>query len=127
MHNYKQLKLWQKGIDLVVDVYTATASFPKEEKYGLISQMRRCAVSVPPNIAEGAGRNSDKEFSQFLSYAHGSSYELETQIIVSERLGLLQKEVSETLCSSINELQKMNFNLQMKLNPEHFPQKNSLA
>ncbi len=89
MHDYKQLKVWNKSIDLVVDVYKATGDFPKEEKYGLISQMRRSAVSIPSNIAEGAGRNSDKEFCHFLAVAHGSSYELETQVIVSERLELI--------------------------------------
>ena len=118
MHNYKQLKIWQKSIDLVVDVYKATAEFPKEEKYGLTSQMRRSAVSVPSNIAEGAGRNSDKEFNHFLAIAHGSSYELETQVIVSERLQLLSKELCDDLCIKINEIQKMNYHLQLKLNPQ---------
>ncbi|MBS1686697.1 MAG: four helix bundle protein [Bacteroidetes bacterium] len=115
MHDYKQLKVWSKAIDLVVDIYRATSAFPTEEKYGLISQMRRCAVSIPSNIAEGAGRNFDKEFCHFLSIAHGSSYELETQLIVSERLELLSKETTETLCNKINEVQKMNYNLQSKL------------
>ena len=122
MHNYKQLKIWDKSIDLVVDVYKATAEFPKEEKYGLTSQMRRSAVSIPSNIAEGAGRNSDKEFCHFLSNAHGSSFELETQVIVSERLELISKEISVDLCSKLNDLQKMNYNFQLKLNPDktHF-------
>src|SRR5665213_892921 len=119
MHNYKQLKIWNKSIDLVVDVYEATAEYPKEEKYGLISQMRRSAVSIPSNIAEGAGRNSDKEFRQFLAVSHGSSYELETQVIVSERLELLTKEVSDDLCEKINEVQKMNYHLQAKLKIEN--------
>ena len=95
MHNYKQLKVWNKSIDLVVDVYKATVEFPKEEKYGLISQMRRSAVSIPSNIAEGAGRSYDKEFCHFLSNAHGSSYELETQVIVSEKLKLISKDLSD--------------------------------
>ena len=120
MHIYKQLKIWEKSIDLVVDVYKATADFPKEEKYGLISQMRRSAVSVPSNIAKGAGRNSDKEFCHFLSNAHGSSYELETQLIVSEKLALISNEVCTDLCSKINEVQKMNYSLQIKLNPDLF-------
>lgn len=116
MHDYKQLKVWNKAIDLVVDVYKATGDFPKEEKYGLISQMRRCAVSIPSNIAEGAGRNSDKEFCHFLSIAHGSSYELETQLIVSQRLELIDSTISDALCAKINEVQKMSYNLQTKLN-----------
>lgn len=115
MHNYKELKVWQKAIDLVVDVYQSTADFPKEEKYGLISQMRRSAVSIPSNIAEGAGRNSDKEFCHFLSVSHASSFELETQIIVSEKLNLLTKELSTELCSKITEVQKMNYTLQQRI------------
>ena len=118
MHDYKQLKVWSKSIDLVVDIYKATSEFPKEEKYGLISQMRRCAVSVPSNIAEGAGRNSDKEFCHFLSVAHGSFYELETQLIVSQRLELIDKTISDELCAKINEVQKMSYNLQSKLKAE---------
>jgi four helix bundle protein len=118
MHNYKQLKVWDKAIDLVVDIYKATAGFPNEEKYGLTSQMRRSAVSIPSNIAEGAGRNSDKEFCHFLAVAHGSSYELETQVIVSERLNLINKEICDDLCNKIMEVQKMSYNLQSKLKTE---------
>jgi len=118
MHNYKQLKVWDKSIDLVVATYKTTADFPKEEKYGLISQMRRSAISIPSNIAEGAGRNSDKEFTHFLSVAQGSSYELETQLVVSERLSLIDKETCDNLCEKINEVQKMNYNLQSKLKVE---------
>lgn len=118
MHNYRQLKVWEKAIDLVIDIYKTTAEFPKEEKYGLISQMRRSVVSVPSNIAEGAGRNSEKEFCHFLAVAHGSCYELETQVIVSEKLGLISKEASEEICNRLTEIQKMNYNLQQKINPE---------
>jgi four helix bundle protein len=118
MHNYKQLKVWNKSIDLVVDIYEATSEFPKEEKYGLISQMRRSAVSIPSNIAEGAGRNSDKEFCHFLAISHGSSNELETQVIVSKRLGLIDNLLCDGLCEKINEVQKMSYNLQTKLNPD---------
>jgi four helix bundle protein len=115
MHKYQDLKLWQKGIDLVVELYKATGEFPKEEKYGLTSQMRRSAISIPSNIAEGAGRNSDKEFCHFLSVANGSSYELETQVIVANRLELISKELCDDLCSQLNEIQKMNYNLQSRL------------
>jgi four helix bundle protein len=118
MHNYKQLKIWTKAIDLVVDIYKITVEFPKEEKYGLISQMRRSAVSVASNIAEGAGRNSEKEFCHFLAIAHGSCYELETQVIVSEKLGLISKERTEEICSRLMEVQKMSYNLQLKLNAD---------
>ena len=115
MHNYKQLKIWMRAIDLVVDIYKITATFPKEEKYGLISQMKRSAVSIASNIAEGAGRNSEKEFCHFLAIAHGSCYELETQVIVSEKLDLISKEASEEICQRLIEIQKMSYNLQQTL------------
>lgn len=73
MHNFKELKIWQKALELSVDVYKVTGLFPKEDKFGLISQIKRSAVSIPSNIAEGAGRNSIKEFLYFLSVANGSS------------------------------------------------------
>jgi four helix bundle protein len=79
MHQFKELKIWQKAIEVTVDVYKVTAKLPKEEIYGLTSQIRESAVSIPSNIAEGAGRNSKGEFNQFLGYSNGSSYELTTQ------------------------------------------------
>lgn len=115
MHKYKDLKIWNKAIDLVVDVYQATSNFPKEEKYGLTSQIRRSAVSIPSNIAEGAGRNHDKEFIQFLAISNGSNYELETQVIVASKLALLSPELAEGLCQQLNEIQKMNYNFQEHL------------
>lgn len=118
MHNFRQLIVWEKAMDLVVELYTATADFPKEEKYGLTSQMRRSVISIASNIAEGAGRNSDKEFCQYLAIAHASSYELETQVLVAERLGLFNTEVAQGLCNRIVEIQKMSHTLQHKLNPQ---------
>lgn len=115
MHNVKELKLWQKAIELTVDVYEATSDFPTEERYGLTSQMRRSAVSIPSNIAEGAGRNSNKEFNQFLGISNGSSYELMTQVVVANRLKMLDDKVSEPLLQKLDELQKMTYNLKKKL------------
>jgi len=115
MHNLKELKIWNKAIDLTVDLYKATASFPSEEKYGLTSQARRSAVSIPSNIAEGAGRNSDKEFSNFLGIANGSSYELQTQLVISNKLNLLNNDLLDDLLKQIDELQKMNFAFQKML------------
>ena len=109
MHKYKELKLWQKSIDLVTSIYLSTRSFPSVEKFGLVSQINRAAVSIPSNIAEGAGRNSDKEFVQFLSIAQASSYELETQLIISRNLNYLSAEESGQLTIQIEEVQKMNF------------------
>lgn len=115
MHQYKNLTLWTKSIMLVTKVYQLTASFPEQERFNLISQINRAAVSIPSNIAEGAGRNSDKEFKQFLAVAHASSYELETQLIISSNLGYLLPEVLEDLLNDISEVQKMNYSLQIKL------------
>jgi len=115
MHNLKELKIWNKAIDLTVDVYKATASFPSEEKYGLISQSRRSAVSIPSNIAEGAGRNSNKEFNNFLGIANGSSYELQTQLVISNKLSLLSDDLLDSLLKQVDEVQKMTFAFQRKL------------
>ena len=90
MVTHKDLDIWKQGIELVEEVYKNTAIFPREEIYGLTSQMRRAAVSVPSNISEGAARNSKKEFIQFLYVALSSLAELETQTIISEKLGYLQ-------------------------------------
>ncbi len=83
---YKDLIVWQRAMDLVTNIYTLTSKFPKEEMYGLTSQMRRCAVSIPSNIAEGRYRGFRKEYLQFLRIAYGSGAELETQIEISKRL-----------------------------------------
>jgi four helix bundle protein len=115
MHNLKELKVWNKAIDLTVKVYQATENFPKEEKYGLTSQIRRSVVSVPSNISEGAGRNTKGEFRQFLGIATGSSYELQTQLIISGRLNLIDQKTVEPLLNEIEEIQKMNYKLQLSL------------
>jgi four helix bundle protein len=115
MHNLKELKIWNKAIDLTVDVYKATANFPSEERYGLTSQARRSAVSIPSNIAEGAGRNSNKEFNNFLGIANGSSYELQTQLVISNKLSLLSNDILDDLLKQIDEVQKMTFAFQRTL------------
>ena len=115
MHNLKELKIWNKAIELSVEIYKATEKFPREEMYGLTSQLRRAAVSVPSNISEGAGRNTKGEFKQFLGIANGSSYEVQTQLIISNRLKLIDNITLEPLLKEINELQKMNYKLQQSL------------
>ncbi|MFA5246047.1 MAG: four helix bundle protein [Pedobacter sp.] len=115
MHKYKELKLWQKSIDLVTSVYLLTGKFPEHEKFGLVTQINRSAISIPSNIAEGAGRNSDKEFIQFLSIAHASSYELETQLVISKNLNYLKLEELNRISEQIGEIQKMNYSVQLKL------------
>ena len=115
MHNLKELKIWIKAIDLAVEVYRVTSSFPPEEKFGLTSQSRRAAVSISSNIAEGAGRSSSKEFKYFLGIANGSSFELQTQLFISSKLGLINSEELEKLLLLIDELQKMNYSFQNML------------
>ena len=111
MNNYKELKIWQKSIDLVEKVYAITKTFPKEERYGLISQIQRSAVSIPSNIAEGAGRNSNKEFRNFLGIANGSLNELITQLLIAIRVGYSNENELEEVFHLTNEIQKMNYAL----------------
>lgn len=111
MTSHKDLKVWQKGIELVKSIYEITQLFPSNEQFGLVSQMRRAAVSIPSNIAEGCGRNSDKELIHFLYIALGSASELETQIIISQELSFLQPEKSEQMQSLIFEIIKMTSSL----------------
>jgi four helix bundle protein len=111
MHKVNDLKVWQKAIELTVEIYKATGNFPREEQYGLTSQMRRCAVSIPSNIAEGAGRNTPGEFNQFLGYSTGSSYELMTQVIVANRLFFISNQTTEPILAKLQEIQKMTYNL----------------
>lgn len=115
MHQYKNLTLWTKSIALVTEIYRLTGVFPEHERFNLISQINRAAVSISSNIAEGAGRNSNKEFVNFLAMAHASSYELETQLIISFNLNYLTQNVLDELLGKITELQKMNYALQERL------------
>lgn len=115
MHRFEDLKIWQKAMDVVENSYRATSTFPKEEKFGLTSQLRRSAVSIPSNIAEGAGRNSNGEFMRFLGIANGSSFELLTQLYLSERLNLITEEKVRPIINDVLEVTKMNFSLQRSL------------
>lgn len=115
MSSYKELVVWQKSIQLVTDVYKLTKFFPKEEAYGLVSQMQRAAVSIPSNIAEGHDRNSDKEFSQFLCIARGSLAELETQVIIAENLGYIKQVHKTNILNKCYEVGKMINGLLKKL------------
>lgn len=93
--NYRELKVWQMAMDLTMEVYRLTRSFPVDERFGLVSQMNRAAVSIPSNIAEGHGRNSTGEYIQFLGVARGSLCELETQLEIARRLGFIPTEIAE--------------------------------
>lgn len=98
-------------MDIAENVYRLSAQFPKEEKYGLTSQIRRSAVSVPSNIAEGAGRNTNGEFKNFLGIASGSSNELYTQLILSHRLEIVSEEQVQPILNELIEVQKINYSL----------------
>ena len=102
MKTHKDLEVWKNGITLVTDIYQITKNYPKEEVYGLTSQIRRAAVSIPSNIAEGAARNYEKEFIQFLYIAFGSLSELETQLIISMNLHYIEPNQFEELNNKIS-------------------------
>lgn len=104
VQSYRQLIAWQKAMDFVAEVYRVTRGFPKEEMYGMTSQLRRAAVSIPSNIAEGQGRQTTGEFRQFLGHARGSLLETETQILLSERLEYLDHKTTEMLIGHAAEL-----------------------
>jgi four helix bundle protein len=107
MKTHKDLDIWKEGIELVLNVYDVTKSFPESEQFGLTSQLRRCAVSIPSNIAEGAARKSKKEYLQFLYIALGSSSELETQVFICQKL---HYPVTDSLSLKIETLRKKILN-----------------
>jgi four helix bundle protein len=117
-HRFKELKVWQKAMEVARLTYVSCVNLPSDERFGLISQMRRAAVSIPSNVAEGAGRDSAKEFQYFLSISNGSSYELETQLLLAESFGYLSAAVTEDLCARLNELQRMIHGLKKSLNDQ---------
>ncbi|MCD0486730.1 four helix bundle protein [Pedobacter sp. MC2016-14] len=106
MHNFRQLQIWQEAMSIVRDTYIALKSLPDAERFGLISQISRCSVSVPSNIAEGSSRSSDKEFSHFLSIALGSLFELETQLLICVAVNHLTALQIQQLLLDITQLQK---------------------
>jgi four helix bundle protein len=105
--SYKELIVWQKSMELVKEVYKLTKRFPSSELYGITSQIRRCAVSIPSNIAEGYGRKSTKSYAQFYSIAYGSALELETQLIISKELRLAPVEKFKEVDGLLTEVSKM--------------------
>ncbi|WP_339876241.1 four helix bundle protein [uncultured Algoriphagus sp.] len=116
MNRFKELLVWQKAIDLAVEVYHITEKLPKEERYGLISQINRSVISIPSNIAEGAGRNTSKEFNNFLGIAQGSSFELDTQLIISNRLNFISREEYQKVELQLEHIQNMIAKLKKSLN-----------
>jgi len=112
---YKNLKIWQSSMQLAKNLYEVTKQFPSEEKFGLISQLRRAVVSIPSNIAEGYCRSGQKEKVHFLSISIGSLAEVETQIILSQELGYIDKTISETLLEQVISIQKQTVSLRTKM------------
>ena len=116
MHNFRKLDIWMKSMDLVVEIYNLTTIFPNSEKFGLSSQMQRSAVSIPANIAEGSAKSSNKDFARFLEMSIGSSYELETELILAYRLKYMNSEVFLLNQNKIAEIQKMINGFKQSLN-----------
>lgn len=104
---FRDLKIWQQSMELVTEIYRATSSFPEEEKYGLTSQLRRSSVSIPSNISEGFGRNSQGDFKRFVNISMGSLFELQTQIEVAKNLEFISKEIFENLYDYSREIERM--------------------
>jgi four helix bundle protein len=107
MRDFTQLEVWRKAKDLVIDVYRETSCFPAAEQYGLCSQLRRAAVSITANIAEGTGRGSDIDFARFLEMASGSASETRSHLLLAEELGYLKPEIRETVSEKATEIGRM--------------------
>lgn len=118
MRPHQKLEAWSKAIELVTDVYRSSEHFPKEERYGLTSQIRRAAVSIPANLAEGAGRRSSKEFAYFLSNSQGSASELETELIIANRLGYLDETTFAKLISQLERIGRLITGLARKVSAQ---------
>lgn len=107
MSNFKKLLIWQKGIEIAIECYKLVSGFPKEEKFGISSQITKAGISIPSNIAEGSGRGSAKEFKRFLEIALGSAFELETQLIIAKSVSFNEVSSIEPLMAKVVEEQKM--------------------
>ena len=114
MDNFRNLIVWKRAVELATDVYRITINFPKFELYGLTSQIRRAAVSISSNIAEGAGRRSKKEFAYFLGISYGSACELETQLLIAKNLEYMKESDFDSIFIELNEIQKMLYALEKK-------------
>lgn len=114
-HNFKKLEVWKKARVLVAEIYKNTAAYPKDERFGLVTQIRRAAVSISLNIAEGSGRGTNKDFSRFLDFAYGSALEVETLCYLSYDLEFINEMTMDSLIEKINEIEKMINGLQDKL------------
>jgi four helix bundle protein len=107
MKNFKELRIWQKGFEIAVEVYNLVQTFPSTEKFGLSSQATRCAISIPSNVAEGSSRKSDKDYSRFIEIALGSCFELETQLLIAKAVNYGDKSLIDAVLVQLNEEEKM--------------------
>ena len=107
MHNYRELKIWQRSMDFVVKVYEVSKNFPKEERYGLTAQLRSCVISVPSNISEGAGRGTNRQFKRFLEFSMGSINEVQTQLELAHRVSYMSAQIYEPLIDEALQIYKM--------------------
>ena len=117
MHNFRQLAVWHRSLSVTEDVYNATHDFPRSERFGIVSQMRRSAVSIASNIAEGSSRSTNKDFRRFLDIARGSASELETQVILAHRLGMMSENAAADLTAQIDEVRAMLIGFSSSLEP----------
>ena len=116
IHNFRELIAWQKAMQLTKNVYLLLKDFPSSEQYGLISQIQRAVVSIPSNIAEGAGRSTQKELVHFLSFSLGSAYELETELLLAGELNYIRADQSAKINAEVVEVQKLVYSLMKKYN-----------
>ena len=116
MRNFKQLKVWQKGFDISVKSFKLTSAFPKEEKFGITSQITRAGIAIPSNITEGSSRSSEKDYSRFIEIAIGSSFELETQILIDPAVNFCENGLRNEILNDLDEEQKMLISFINKLN-----------
>lgn len=121
IRSHRDLVAWQKAVELCVAIYEATKAFPSEERFGLVSQLRRAGVSVPSNIAEGYGRGSRQDYVRFLRAARGSLYEIDTQLLLSCRLGFLTEAAFQQIESQANECSRILFGLIRSLDSDTSP------
>lgn len=107
MHNFRELRIWKRAMDFVKRIYDVTAEFPTDERFGLVSQLRRSAISVPSNISDGAGRGTNKQFKRFLEISMGSANEIQTQIELAYRINYLKKEIADSLLDEAFQIYNM--------------------
>lgn len=115
MHQFEKLKIWQKSMDIATSIYTIASKLPPDEKFNLIHQIKKCAVSIPSNIAEGSGRNSKNEFVHFLGIANGSAFELITQLMLLKKLQLIEEDKVTIIINDLMEICNMNYALQRSI------------